>query len=175
MPPSLLQYVPIAAFTISLLALLVSFANLGWNIYRELALRARLKVSFSVRQIYHESFPEPLTKVFLSAINFGPGSIKIGMIVFKQSPLWRKLLRHEKHGVIIWDYTEPLSGKLPAKLEIGDSIDLLFKYDPSFRLQDGITHIGLQDSYGRYHWATTKDVRKFIKAHTKSFPQQSTK
>ena len=169
MPPSFLQYAPLVAVTISLLALFISFANFGWSIYKELVLRGRLKVGFSVQEIYHETFSKPLTKVFLSATNWGPGSIKVGMISCKEAPLWRRIFRQVKYGSIIWDYTEPLSGKLPTKLEVGDTINLLFKYGPEFQLHPGITHVGLTDSFGRVHWALSRDVKVFKKKHAKDF------
>jgi len=126
-------------------------------------------VKFSVHEIYHETFPKPLTKVFLSATNFGPGAIKVTMIDFKGAALWRRVFRRVKYGVIIWDYTEPLSGKLPTKLEVGESIDLLFKYGTEFKLTSEITHIGLRDSFGRVHWASCRDVKTFKQKHAKDF------
>jgi hypothetical protein len=173
MPASFLQYAPLVAVIISLLALLISFANFGWNIYKELALKARLKVRFSIQEIYHESFPKPLTKVFLSAINFGPGPIKIVMVSYKEAGMWNRILRKIKYGSIIWDYTEILSHKLPKKLAVGDSIDLLFKYGSEFKLNPRTTHIGLRDSFDRVHWAPHRDVIKFKEAHKKSFPEKS--
>ncbi|MGD0252588.1 MAG: hypothetical protein ABSC01_07815 [Verrucomicrobiota bacterium] len=83
------------------------------------------------------------------------------------------MLRKVQYGSIIWDYTEPLSGKLPKKLGVGDSIDLLFKYGPEFKLNPGTTQIGLRDSFDRVHWASRRDVKRFKEAHRKSFPEKT--
>src|ERR1700691_2932476 len=124
MPSSLSRYIPLIALVISVLALLVSFANLGWNMYRELALRGRLKVAFGVKQIHGVDENKTATKLIVSATNFGPGPVNVNMIVRRVAPLWRRLLRRTNGGVIIWDYTDPLSARLPKKLEVGESINL---------------------------------------------------
>jgi hypothetical protein len=172
MPPALLQYIPLAALGISLLALFVSFANLGWNMYRELALRGRLTVSFGIRQFFHESFPKPLTRVCVSGTNFGPGSVRVSMISYRKAGMWRRILRRVEVGTIIHDYSDPLSGKLPAKLEVGDSIDLLLKYGPEFEVPADVTDIGLSDSFGHIHWAPRRSVRTFRTRHEKDFPKK---
>ena len=169
MPEKLLQYIPLAALVISILALLVSFANLGWNMYRELALRGRLRVTFGVKEVYHATFPKPLTKTMVSAVNIGPGEVKVSMVIYKKAALWRRLLRRVEHGCIIYDFTEKLSGRLPCKLEVGDGVDLVFKY-PDFTLDPGTTHVGLRDTFGRAHWAPRRDVRKFYRQFAKDFP-----
>jgi hypothetical protein len=169
MPPQLLQYVPLAALIISVLALLIGFANLGWNIYRELILRGRLKVSFAVREIVGGNMPKT-TRVFISATNFGPGSVKIQMIAFNEAPLWRRLLRRVKWGVILYDWTDPLNVRLPHKLEVGDSIDQVLKYGPEFILNPRTTDIGFSDNFGRHHWAPRRDLRKFREKFERDFP-----
>jgi hypothetical protein len=169
MPPQLLQYVPMAALAISLLALFVSFANLGWNMYRELALRGRLRVKFAVKEIVGGGMPQ-MTRVFVSATNFGPGSVKVNMIVYKEAPLWRIILRCVKRGVIIYDYTDPMNVRLPHKLDVSDSIDQVLKYGPEFIVSPKTTHIGFSDNFRRYHWAPRRDLREFRDRFEKDFP-----
>src|SRR5688572_30128361 len=100
MPEELLKYIPLAALCISLLALFVSCANIGWSVYKELSLRGRVRVSFGYREIYHETFPKPLGRVMVSAVNHGPGAVKLGMVIYRKASFWRRILRKSERGVI---------------------------------------------------------------------------
>ena len=172
MPATLGQYVALAALAISLLALIVSFANLWWNMYRELALRGRLRVDFGVKEIIQAGCRQAVTRVVVSATNWGPGVVTVSMIAYKEASLWRRLLRRVKIGVIIWDYTDALSSRLPQKLEVGDTVNLTLKYGPEFKLNPGVTHVGLNDSFGRSHWAPICDIRRFRRDYQENFPEQ---
>lgn len=72
------------------------------------------------------------------------------------------MLRREQHAFLIHDYTNPLSGQLPKKLEVGEGLDLLFPYDVDCMLKEGYSHIGINDSFGRVHWAPKKQVKETI-------------
>lgn len=154
---------------ISLLALCIGAVSLGWNIYRDVVLKPRLKMRFSFSQILRPGFSKPLDTLVLSATNFGPGSINCSMIRLKEAPLWRRLLRQTKHAFMIYDYENPLSGKLPVCLEVGQSLDLLIRWQEDCFLRNTITHIGLSDSFGRTHWASYRDVRKARKLYVMHF------
>ena len=154
---------------ISILALCVSAFSIGWNIYRDVVLKARLKVKFSLCEIHHPTFAKPITTLSLAATNFGPGQIRCAMIQLLTAPLWRRIIRRPKRAVMLHDYSNPLSGKLPARLEVGETIDLLIPYDKDCFLREKHTHIGLSDSFGRVHWAPTKDVIKARREFRKDF------
>jgi hypothetical protein len=70
---------------------------------------------------------------------------------------------------MIHDYQNPLSGQLPAYLDVGERIDLLIRYERDCFLSEDFTHIGLSDSFGRIHWASAKDVKQARKAYQKKF------
>ena len=114
---------------ISLFALLVSAISLGWNIYRDVILKARVKVRFSLSSIHSNAFEKPLDFLVLTAINFGPGRVTLNMITLMEAPLWRRLFRCPKMAVMIYDYKNPLSAKLPAKIEVGDKAELLIRWE----------------------------------------------
>jgi hypothetical protein len=84
------------------------------------------------------------------------------MVQMKEASWWRFLLRKEKQAVVINDYTNPLSGQLPQKLEVGEGLDLLFPYNDDCMFKEGWSHIGVHDSFGRVHWAPKKQVRQAI-------------
>jgi len=165
-PEIIIKFAPIG---ISILALCVSGISIGWNIYRDIVLKARLRVSFSLREIMGPSIPMPIKTLMLSATNFGPGHIRCCMIQLRTAPLWRKLMRRSKRAVLLHDYTNPLSGKLPSRLEVGDTLDLLIPYDKDCFLREQCTHIGLSDSFGRVHWAPARDVPEARQEFKKDF------
>ena len=115
----------------SFVAILVSGLALGWNIYRDIILKARVKVSLQISDLI---FPEPSsipTKKYItiSATNFGPGKVKIVNISLVDSP-WKKwILSTEKEAILMPDWENPLSGKIPSWIEVGDKLDLLFPFD----------------------------------------------
>jgi hypothetical protein len=164
----------IAALFISALSLAIAALSLGWNIYRDVILKPKLKVRFGVKEIILPSVPEHLTKLILTATNFGPGRITSDLIELKNAPLWRRVLRKTQKAIIIHDRENPMSAQLPATLEVGDNIDLILPYDKDCCLSKPYTHIGLSDSFGRIHWAPTRDMREAKEHYRKAFRTKST-
>ena len=162
MPVEWMPYVPVAALVISLIALFVSGANLGWSIYKELALRARIRIQVRFSVIDHQSFAKPLHRVVVSVTNLGPGKVRLVMLDLRRVSLWRRLTRRCLFGVLIYDYAHPLGGKLPYSLDIGEGIDYTFSPEDSF-LEGSYDQVGIRDSFGRVHWcsrAAVKEARK---------------
>ncbi len=160
---------------ISLFALLVSAISLGWNIYRDVILKARVKVRFSLSSLYNEKFKKPMDFLVLTATNFGPGRITLNMITLMEAPLWRRLLRCQKTAVMIYDYENPFSTRLPIKIEVGDKAELLIRWEKECFLGKPTTHIGLSDSFGRVHWAPAADVRKARAEYRNEFLDENNK
>jgi hypothetical protein len=170
MPQELLPYIPVAALVISIVALFVSGANLGWSVYKEVAFRARVRIWFGIRDIVGGSAP-PLRKIVLSVTNVGPGPLRVQMIHYKNAPFWRRLVRRVQRGVILHDHTDPISGKLPTKLDVGESLDLLLPYHEG-SLTTAMTHVGIFDSFGRNHWVSRRDVKEAMVQFRKDFPKK---
>jgi len=166
---TVLRLLPIG---ISLLALCISALVLGWNIYRDVVLKPRLKMRFSHSHIHHSTFSQPFETLVLSATNFAPGAIKCTMIYLKDAPLWHRLLRLTRLAVMFHDYENPMTGKLPTSLDVGEEVSLLIDWREDCFLGRGFTHIGLCDSFGRVHWAPPKDVRKAREAYQKCFGKE---
>ncbi|MDZ7660927.1 hypothetical protein [Thiohalophilus sp.] len=150
------------ALIISMLSFGVAALALGWNIYRDVILKPRLQVTVKKSLIAREGRPNT-THLMISGVNFGPGAIRLNIIRFMHSFIFSKLLKKWRHGVLIHDYRNPLSGQLPTSLEIGEKIDLIFPWDEECLCSSKPTHIGLADSFGRTHWASKKEVKKVIK------------
>lgn len=161
------------ALLISIFSVLVAAFSLGWNIYRDIILKAKVDVSFAVVTIIHDTMPDRPQFLNIKATNFGPGSVTISMICVKKAEIWRRLIRKTKHAVITPDYTNPLSSKLPAKIEVGDKIELLLPYKKDSFLRSHFTHIGVNDYFGRTHWAPKRDLKKAYATWKKDFQNET--
>ena len=174
-PKQQLIYIAIAVI-ISGLSLLISVFSLGWNVYRDVVLKARVKMQFSLSKLHHPTFPKPIDSLILTATNMGPGKITFNMIQLRVvAPWWKRLFCRAKNAVMIPDYENPLSGMLPVKLDVGEKIDLLLKYKKDCFLDKDYTHIGLLDSFGRVHWASASEVKEAREKFRKFFEDNETK
>ena len=161
------------ALAVSIFSILIAALSLGWNIYRDIILKARVAVFFSVVTVIHDSMPESPQYLNFSVTNFGPGSVTISSILVKEAQFWRRFLRNVKHAIITPDYTNPMSARIPAKIEVGDKIDLLLPYDKDCFLRSHFTHVGVSDYFGRIHWAPKSDLKKAYSTWKKDFPEES--
>ena len=156
------------AIILSMLSLGVAALALGWNIYRDVVLKPRLRVTVQKSLIAQEG-RQNTTHFMISAVNFGPGVIRLNIIRFMHSSFFKKLFKKWRHGVLMHDYRNPLSGQLPTSLDVGEKIDLIFPWDEECLCRTKPSHIGLADSFGRTHWASKKDVKKVIKEWESEF------
>jgi hypothetical protein len=158
---------------ISALSLVLASLALGWNIYRDVVLKARVVVRFTIVSIMAGG-PTELrrTAEFLNikVVNHGPGSVTIHGSAGQMSPWWRRLFRRRKHFVILNDHTNPLNPKLPAKLEVGDSLNLFLPHDANSFLGSSATHIGVTDSFSREHYSPRKDITRARRSFRETFP-----
>jgi len=161
MPNEWLPYIPAIALITSVIALIISGANFGWNIYKEIGLRARLKIRFSLSSIHHPTFEKPLARLTFSVTNLGPGKVHLQMLQLRDAGLWRRLLRNRRFASLIHDYAHPLGGRIPSALDMGEKMDLTFPIDASF-ISEGFSQIGISDSFGRIHWCKRNDMRQAI-------------
>src|SRR5208283_2922760 len=72
--------------TISVLAFVVSGVSLGWNIYRDVILKARVRVRFSFSQVVHSAGAPESPHLGLSAVNLGPGDVTLEMPIIRTQP-----------------------------------------------------------------------------------------
>jgi hypothetical protein len=161
------------AILISFLSLLVAALSIGWNIYRDVIMKARLRVNFKIALISHPTLPKPLERINITATNFGPGKIKCNMLQLKETSFLKKILKKDKHAVLINDYTDPLSSKLPCDLETGESANFFFKLAEDCVLSKDWTHVGISDSYGRIHWAPKNNIAVAKKSFKEKYAKVS--
>jgi hypothetical protein len=154
---------------LSFFSILISGLALGWNIFRDVILKPRLKVRFSISKLAMQGVDEHPTFLRLSATNWGPGAIICNMIVYKYRPWFGFLKWNKEQGVVLYDYSNRLNEKLPKKMEVGDSMDQLLKYEANSVLSQKITHIGFVNSFGRQHFSPRKDVKEALNKFKKDF------
>jgi hypothetical protein len=158
------------AIIFSSISISISFLVLGWNIYRDVILKPRLKVSLQLSFIMHDDYESP-TKISITATNFGPNKIICAGIVAKIAPFWRRLFRKVKYAIIMHDYTDSYSSKLPRELDVGQECQLFLSFNKECFLSDPFTHVGIRDTFGRVHYAPKKDVAKARKEYLGQFAQ----
>lgn len=142
---------------ISVFAVAVAALALGWNIYRDVILKAKVKVSLDIVDLLHPNFPDVPKYIRISVANFGPGRIRIMSINGMNAPWWKRILATKEYFFVMPD-SGPLSAKLPAWIEQGDKIDLLLPHEEESFLKTDMTHVGVIDFYGRSHWAPSQDI-----------------
>lgn len=157
------------ALLISLGSAIIAATSLGWNIYRDVILKARVRVSIAIKKIVQANAPPSPDYIGISATNHGPGSVTLQTIELRDTSLWKKLRRKQKYAVLTHDYTNPYSGHLPKKLEVGETLHLFLDYDGQCFLKEQFSHIGLLDSFGRTHWARQKTLKELRKGWREKF------
>jgi hypothetical protein len=146
------------AIIVSFLSLGVSAFALGWNIYRDVYLKARLRLSFRLMTVHHPTFPQPIWRYILSTTNLGPGKVKLQTLALRNYSLWKRITRKVQHAVVIHDFKNPLGGQLPCDVDVGHGMDFSFPPDKCTWLGEDYTQIGIADSFGRMHWCNKEDI-----------------
>ncbi len=65
------------AIVISIMSVMIAGLSLGWNIYRDIVLKAKVKVSFGIVMLVSRGGSARPEYVNVTATNFGPGSVKL--------------------------------------------------------------------------------------------------
>ena len=160
---------------------MISATALGWNIYRDVILKPRLRVSIafgSILEFTDGGNPGLLTNdsriredsvIALEAVNNGPGHLKCTSIVSISAPY--PFVR--RRGFIRPDEKMTLSDKLPKTLPIGDTICLMMPLSKDCFLSQPIIRLGIKDAFGRVHWANPKSLKRMRKAFKRNLKRQS--
>jgi hypothetical protein len=146
------------ALLISFGSLLIAATSLGWNVYRDIIRKPKLVITLMVGAIIF-SRERHVGRVVVSVTNCGPGKTTAKMLQLRKTSWWRRLLRQQRFAALIHDYTDDLSARLPAPLEVGDKVDLTFRFAHDLFLLQDFTHIGISDPFGRVYWCKGTDYR----------------
>src|ERR1700730_2664203 len=118
------------ALFISLGSMLVAATSLGWNIYRDVIRKPKLRITLMVGAVVFSS-EKHVGRVVVTITNFGPGKTRASMLQVRKSSWWRRLFRQQKYAALLHDYEDSLSGRLPAPLDVGEKVDLTFRFAPN--------------------------------------------
>jgi len=152
------------AITVSLFSLGIALVTLGWNIYREIALRGRIKTSLAIGDWHNDGVRSQ--KIIVSATNLGPGSVQLQGFTLKAQTRGKF---NPKCHVPSVEWEHPLTTRLPAMLAVGETAKLVITYEPDCFLSGGVTQFGITDSFGRVHWTPKKDGLRAIEEFEKDF------
>ena len=157
------------AVLVSVLSAMVAALALGWNIYRDVIMKANLHVAVDVVTVVTPGSQRSEKFVSVSGTNFGPGDSIVQMIHARKKPWpWSK----RDNYVILHRKIVPYGDELPKRIGVGERVDLFLPYDDECLLAGDMTHVGLRDSFGRIHWAPRKSLRRSQTQFRKAFPQQ---
>lgn len=170
----LFVYAPLIALGLSFFAFIASFFSLGWNVYRDIVLKPRLRVEFGIKWIMQAGEDERLQQsgpplLILSGINHGPGEVVCRGAVARTGSFIRSLFREFPYGFIVPDHANPYCSKLPTRLAVGDEVSVVFPYDRECFLVKPPNRIGITDSFGRTHWASKKGLKLANRQYRKDF------
>jgi len=148
---------------ISILSLSLAFFALGWNFYRDVIQKPKLRVTFGVYSIATIKDINIIKEVIgFNVVNFGPGDIMINNIVLK----YKKI--KVEYSIVIPDLEWT---KMPQKVLVGEKIQIVTKYFDKCFLNTKFLKAGVIDAFGRMHWASKKDNKYakevFDSDHTK--------
>lgn len=160
----------VAALAISIVSVAVASISLGWNVYRDVVMKPRLRVRCMIVSLMTPGQKSAPQLVQVSGTNFGPGELTVDSIEGKNAPIWRRLLRRAEYFVVMHVRTVPLGDTLPKRLAVGEKVTLYFPYDNRSFLGAPSTHIGFGDSFSRTHWAPRAQLRRAQSQNKHDFP-----
>lgn len=157
------------ALIVSVVSALTASLALGWNIYRDLVMKPRLVVSVAVVTILHDSLPNRPRYVNLTAVNHGPGTVTVSSIIAMNTSIWHRMTRTVQYAYVTPDYANPYGGRIPAKLEPGEKVELFLPFDSECVLGQMLSHVGVSDFFGRNHWASQASMKAARAAWKREF------
>ena len=147
------------ALVLTIVSLSVAGISLAWNIYREVWLKARMKVVVDTLVEVPVGadgrvLAAPTGKLGLSAINLGPREIKCEVAIATFGSAWDTVMRRRSRAV--------LARLDQKKLEVGERVQFTLAWENAFFLAEPHLKIGVVDSFGRTHWASRSQVRRRV-------------
>ena len=157
-----------AALILGTVSIILASASLFWNIYRDILLRPRTRVTSRISSIHHGGKTYG-PYVDITLVNKGPGKVVIDNIVMKEACIKNLLARQPRFAVIIYDYENMYNPKMPTEVPIYEKTTQFLPYDKDSFLKQNPSRYGFIDSLGRYHWVRRRDLREVVQKYNKEF------
>lgn len=141
---------------------------MGWNIYRDIILRPKVKVNLfvgQIRELGEGDDPKSPLKICFTATNLGPGVVVLNGLRGKT----KRFLRKTKHFILFNDPDDPLSHQFPKEVNVVATAQFFISFKKRTFLKNKFTHIGILDSFGRLHRVPKKDVKRARIEYEKEF------
>lgn len=129
---------------VSMLAFAVSLFSLGWNVYRDVIFKPRFRIRFAIARGSSDS-----RMIFdLTVVNLGPGTAVVEAMAVKT-----------QLATLIWSDAHHVVG-VPKELKAGQRTVLaVHPRESLLEHQTKALRIGVQDAFGRIHWAPRKVLK----------------
>ena len=167
------------ALVVSLFSFLVSLAGFVWNVWSKFIYpRAKVRAYIAVMRIYNGDGRPARRTIQLSATNYGPTDITLHghQVKHRQGFLW---FRRNRELALINPIAHPDSNTttgwfapgFPKKLAVGEGVGVYFSADAPQRWVEeaDLFYFGFSDTFGRLHWCSRTNARKFRADVVKDF------
>lgn len=160
-----------SALLISSISAAIALFAVGWNVYRDVILKPKVKVRVQISEVRTPGEPvnENETRVDFTVTNHGPGIVVLNGLRSKT----KKFLRKTRWGIMFHDYADPLTRHFPCKLEIAEQASFFLPFRKGIFLKDDFTKLGIADSFGHVHWVPKKDIKRTKESYIQHFGEAS--
>jgi len=155
------------ALIISLGALGVTICNFVWNVWSKFIYpKPKVTASISFMTVYNGDGSTGPSCITLNATNFGPAEVILYAATAKEKKGNIGTLNPLQDFPLRTDHTlGPFSGGLPKKIDVGETFAAFFTVDNDwFGENNNLVRFGFQDTFGRNHWCSKKDVSRLKKS-----------
>jgi hypothetical protein len=167
------------ALGISLFSFLVSLAGFVWNVWSKFIYpRAKVRAYILVMLIFDGDGSPARKAIQLSATNYGPTDITLhshqakrrqGFLGFRRNRILTLInpIAHPDSATT----TGWFAPGFPKKLAVGETADVFFSADAPKRWVEeaDLYYFGFSDTFGRLHWCSPANARKFRADVVKDF------
>jgi hypothetical protein len=161
------------ALILSIFSFTVSLAAFVWNVWSKFIYpRAKVRAHIAVMLVIDGDGTPPRKTISLSATNYGPTDITLSRHPAKrrQGFLW---FRRNRQLALINSIAHPDSDTptgwfapgFPKKLAVGEGVTVYFSAEEPKRWVEeaDLYYFGFGDTFGRLHWCSHANAKKFRK------------
>ena len=146
-------------------ALLVAAFALGWNVFRDVIQKPRLRVRVGHHSIVQQGVGVLAEVVSVDVVNLGPGPATASSIFARDYTGFLGRFAQDRGGLHLIPMQVHGSGSsLPCRLEVGERRSFFGTWGEGSLAAEDFTHLWVIDTLGRRHKAPKKDVRELQRA-----------